>query len=96
MDTPVGGKWYASLDGDIQNFVLETGEGESKQSGKTVSGNITAQSTSVTVKTIASNADQGQKTATFKLIARTADETRTLTVKFNADGTEYYTLIQNQ
>lgn len=96
LDTPVGGKWYASLDGDIQNFVLETGEGDSKQSGKTVSGNITAQSTSVTVKTIASNADQGQKTATFKLIARTADETRTLTVKFDTDGTEYYTLIQNQ
>lgn len=96
LETPVGGKWYASLDGDIQNFVLETGEGESKQSGKTVSGNITAQSTSVTVKTIASNADQGQKTATFKLIARTADKTRTLTVKFDGNGTEYYTLIQNQ
>ena len=96
LDTPVGGKWYASLDGDIQNFVLETGEGDSKQSGKTVSGNITAQSTSVTVKTIVSNAEQGQKTATFKLIARTADETRTLTVKFDTDGTEYYTLIQNQ
>ena len=95
LETPVGGTWYASLDGDIQNFKLETA---GSVTGKTVSGPITAQESYVTIKTIASNANMGQKTATLRLIAKTAtgEGERTLTVKFNEDGTEYYTLVQNQ
>lgn len=97
LNTPVGGTWYASLDGDIQNFVLETaGETEgSKITGKTVSGPITTGSSYVKIKTTSSNAEQGQKIATFKLIAKTADGDRTLTVKFDSTK-ESYTLVQNQ
>lgn len=97
LNTPVGGTWYASLDGDIQNFVLETaGETEgSKITGKTVSGPITTGSSYVKIKTTSSNAEQGQKIATFKLIAKTANGDRTLTVKFDSTK-ESYTLVQNQ
>ena len=97
LNTPVGGTWYASLDGDIQNFVLETaGETEgSVITGKTVSGLITTGASYVKIKTTSSNAEQGQKIATFKLIAKTANGDRTLTVKFDS-AKESYTLVQKQ
>ena len=97
LNTPVGGTWYASLDGDIQNFELETaGETEgSVITGKTVSGLITTGASYVKIKTTSSNAEQGQKIATFKLIAKTANGDRTLTVKFDS-AKESYTLVQKQ
>ena len=97
LKTPKGGTWYAELaEGDINDFAFEiTDENGTKTTSKTVSGNITGEPASFTIKTLTKNSlDQRQKSVKLRLTAKTADG-RMLTV-YLGDDIDYYTIIQTQ
>ncbi len=95
LETPKGGTWYAELaEGDINDFAFVTDENGTLTS-KTVSGSITGELASFTIKTLTKNSlDQRQKSVKLRLTARTADG-RMLTVYLGED-IDNYTIIQTQ
>ena len=96
LETPKGGTWYAELaEGDINDFAFVTDENGTKTTSKTVSGSITGELASFTIKTLTQNSlDQRQKSVKIRLTAKTADG-RMLTV-YLGDDIDYYTIIQTQ
>ena len=97
LKTPKGGTWYAELaEGDINDFAFEIDENGTKTTSKTVSGNITGEPASFTIKTLTQNSlDQRQKSVKLRLTAQTADKQRMLTVYLGED-IDCYTIIQTQ
>ena len=96
LETPKGGTWYAELaEGDINDFAFVTDENGTKTTSKTVSGSITGELASFTIKTLTQNSlDQRRKSVKLRLTAETADG-RMLTV-YLGDDIDYYTIIQTQ
>jgi len=89
LETPKNGKWYATIaEGDIQNFAFVSGGAEVK----TVSGNITGQEQSFTIKTLETLSLGETKSVKIRFVALTENNSRSLTVKFGTH--DYYTIEQ--
>ena len=96
LETPKGGTWYAELaEGDINDFAFVITDENGTKTSKTVSGSITGEQASFTIKTLTQNSlDQRRKSVKLRLTAETADG-RMLTV-YLGDDIDYYTIIQTQ
>lgn len=89
LETPKNGKWYATIaEGDIQNFAFVSDGAEVK----TVSGNITGQEQSFTIKTLETLSLGDTKSVKIRFVALTENNSRSLTVKFGTH--DYYTIEQ--
>lgn len=89
LETPKGGTWYATIaEGDLQNFAFVVDGTETR----TVSGNITGEEATITIKTLQQLSIGEAKSVKIRLVAATADNSRTLTVKFGTH--DYYTIEQ--